>query len=275
LTSAIEVSKSDNYSRGVALYDQGLYTESIAEFERVLEAVPEDRPERKFASFYMCEAYANLGLTHLRMNMYRRAEEELNLALMIHPNYPDIHFCLAVTFYKQARYQRAETHLKRALEINPRYARARMYLGMTRLRRGDIEGLGDISESTCIEPAYQGVQYGRAMSLYQSGDLDRCLHLLEEVAETDADQVSTALEAGLRLMNMGQSEEATKAFLEAVAVCPNYADLRHYLGLCYLEQGMLEMAIGQLRHAIEINPDFVEAQTTLAIAVEMAGQTSG
>jgi tetratricopeptide (TPR) repeat protein len=260
----------------VALYDQGLYTESIAEFERVLEAVPDEAaPERRFASFYMCEAYGNLGLAHLRMNMYRRAEEELKLALMIHPNYPDLHLCLAVTHYKQARYRTAETHLLRALEINPRYAKARMYLGMTRLRRGDNEGLKDISDSTCVEPAYQGTRYEQAMSVYQTGDLDRCLQLLEEVAETDADQVSTALENGLRLMNAGNCEDATKAFLEAVSVCPNYADLRHYLGLCYLEQGMLEQAIGQLRTALEINPDFAAARTTLAVAYKKAGEGGG
>ena len=77
LIGTIDVSKNENYNRGVELYDQGSYTESIAAFERVLKSSDEGSPEHKFASFYMCEAYANLGLTHLRMNMYRRAEKEI------------------------------------------------------------------------------------------------------------------------------------------------------------------------------------------------------
>jgi len=269
----IEVSKNENYIRGLALYDQGLYTESIAEFERVLEAVPEENaPERRFANFYMCEAYANLGLAHLRMNMYRRAEEELKLALMIHPDYADLHFCLAVTHYKQGHYHKSEQGFRKALEINPRYARARIYLGMARLRQSDEGGQADITDAACLEPTYRCEAHERAMTLYRSGDLDRCLQLLEEVAETDTDHVSTALETGLRLMNAKKYEEATQAFLAAVSFCPKYADLRHYLGLCYLQQGMIEQAVGQFRTALEINPEFIAARTSLAVVYEKLGE---
>lgn len=273
MIGTIDVSSNENYNRGVELYDQGLYTESIAAFERVLESTEEQSPEHKFASFYMCEAYANLGLTHLRMNMYRRAEKELKLALVLHPDYADLHGCLAVTCYKQGRYEEAESYLRRALEINPDYARALMYLGMTRLRMGHEEGLADIEKAASKEPAFGGERYQKLRSFYQSGDLDRCLQLAEEIAETDTDQIGILLNQGLNCINAGDYQEAITHFMDAVAICPHYADVRHYLGLCYLNQGMLELGIGQFRKALEINPGFKAARLSLAGAYAKAGRT--
>lgn len=273
MIGTIDVSKNQSYNRGVALYDQGLYTESIAEFERVLESSEEHSPEHRFASFYMCEAYANLGLTHLRMNMYRRAEKELKLALMLNPDFADLHCCLAVTCYKQGRYDEAETHLEQAVKVNDKYARAMMYLGMTRLRKGDEKGLVDAATAASLEPTFRGDKYDKAISLYKNGDLDRCLQLLEEVAEMDTDRISVIMDKGLSLMNLGRYQEAAKVFLEAVSVCPQYADVRHYLGLCYLNQGMVDIAIGQFRKAIEINPSFKAARTSLAGAYAKSGRT--
>lgn len=273
MIGTIEVSRNENYSRGVALYDQGLYTESIAEFERVLETIPEeDAPERRFASFYMCEAYANLSLAHLRMNMYRRAEEELKQALVIHPEYADLHFSLAVTYYKQGHYTTAEEHFTKALQINPKYARAMLYLGMTKLRQGCESGIETMSEAVSLEPAYHGDEYKQAMKLYRTGDLDECLRLIEEIAETDVDHISLLLESGLKLMAAKMYREAALEFLEAVSFCPHYADVRHYLGLCYLQQGMVDLAVGQFRKALTVNPDFVAARVSLALAYAESGR---
>ena len=273
LIGTIDVSKNENYNRGVELYDQGSYTESIAAFERVLKSSDESSPEHKFASFYMCEAYANLGLAHLRMNMYRRAEKEIKLALVLHPDYADLHCCLAVTCYKQGRYDEAETHLMEAVKINPKYSRALMYLGMTRLRRGNVKGLDDIAKAMSLEPSFRSDGYDRVVALYESGDLDRCLQLVEEIAETDTDQINMLLKKGLGSMNSGDYQEATRAFLDAVSICPRYADVRHYLGLCYLNQDMLDLAIGQFRKSLDINPSFKAARLSLASAYMKAGKT--
>ena len=272
MMGTIGVSKNKHYDRGVALYDRGLYSEAITEFEHVNESVLEEgAPERRLASFYMCEAYANLGLVHLHMNMHRRAEEELKAALLIHPEYADLHFYLAVIYYRQARYDEAEPLFGKALAINPKFARALIYLGLARLCKGNEDGLADIAKAVTIEPAYKDERYEGALSLYSEGDRDRFRQLIEEVAETDVDQISGLLEKGVKLLKHKSYQEAVNVFLDAIAICPHYADLRHYLGFCYVRLGMIDLAIEQFRKALDMNPAFIAARVDLASAYGEAG----
>lgn len=267
------LTRDEHYDRGIALYDDGRYTEAIAEFQRVLEsALADDAPERKLASFYMCEAYATLGLAHLNMVAYRRAEEELKAALAIYPDYADLNFHLALVYYRQRRYAKAERQIKKAIAINPKYARGLMYLGLSRLHREISSGIEDVEWAVAIEPAYQNEEYRQALFLYRQGDTTRAIRYLEEVAETDVDHISGLMNNGFKLLKEREYGDATKAFLEAISLCPDYADLRHYLGLCYMRQGMLELATGQFAKALELNPNFVTAAVNLAIAYEKNGK---
>lgn len=269
-----EVSKNEHYNRGIALYDRGLYTEAIAEFEQVLKSVSQDdAPERKLATFHMCEAYANLGLAHLRRNMYHRAEEELKFALMIHPQYADLHYYLGIIYYRQEGYDGAEKRFQEALAVNPMFARALMYLGITRLTMGNEDGLANIAEAVAIEPAYDDDKYKRALALCDDGDTEQARQLLEEVAETDVDHIGYLLERGLKLMSEEEYPKAATAFQHAVAICPHYADLRHYLGLCYMHQDMIQEAVGQFKKALEINPGFFAARVNLATMYYRGGMT--
>lgn len=265
-------SVTEFYNRGITLFDHGLYAEAIREFRRVLDSdCDENSPERKLASWYMGEAYANLGIAQAKMNAYAQAEESLKFALMLHPEYPDLHFQLALVYYNQGLYDSAEAELKRSLEINPKYARALFYLGITRVRKGQTEGLNDIRKAVKLEPAYCDERYREALDLYKNGESDKAIKLLEEVAETDIDEIEYHLKKGLALMNKEMYLEAADAFLQAISVCPQYADLRNYLGICYLRQGLIDLAIAQFRKALDINPRFIGARLNLAIAYEAAG----
>ena len=271
----VEVFKNEHYSRGIKLYDNGLLAEAIVEFENVLEEAKERQsPERRLATFYMGEAYASLGKSHLRMNMLDRAEEELKFALALHPDYADLHLSLGAVYYRQRLYNEAEKSIRAALTINPKFARARMYLGLTQLRKGNENGLAEIAGGVMLEPAYDDERYEHAMCLYRDGEAEEALTRIEELAETDLDRIRCLLEKGVQMLESNAYSEALDALIEAVSICPHYADLRQYLGLCYAHRGMMERAIEQFQRAIEINPGFVLARINLAAAYEAVGRIS-
>ncbi|MCL6520307.1 MAG: tetratricopeptide repeat protein [Armatimonadetes bacterium] len=265
-------SVSEFYNRGIALFDHGLYAEAISEFQRVLDSdCDKNLPERKLAAWYMGEAYANLGIAQAKMNAYAQAEESLKFALMLHPEYPDLHFQLALIYYNQGLYDNAEAELTKALQINPKYARAMFYLGLARILKGKPEGLNDIKSAVRLEPAYCDERYREALELYNHGKHNQAIQLLEEVAKTDIDEIEYHLEKGLALMNKQMYLEAADAFLQAISICPQYADLRNYLGICYLKQGLADLAIVQFRKALDINPRFIGARLNLAAAYDAVG----
>lgn len=276
---ATEVSKTENvarneyYSRGIDFYDRGLYTEAIAEFERVLKTVSQtDAPERKLASFYMGESYANLGLAHLHMRMYHRAEEELRFALVLHQEYADLNFHLGVVYYRRGKYADAVLSFRKALSVNPAYSKAMMYLGLSRLMQNDAGGMKHIEEAVGVQPAYGDARYQQAMAAWEAGKSRETVVLLEELADTDMDAATHLLKKGLEFLRESMFAEASDALKEAVELHPQYADLRNYLGQSYLWQDVIDPAIEQFQKAIEINPSFVGAHMNLASAYERDGR---
>lgn len=265
--------RNESYSRGIDFYDQGLYTEAIVEFEHVLKTVPgADGPERKLASFYMGESYANLGLAHLHMRMYFRAEEELKFALLLHPEYADLNFHLGVVHYKCGKFADSRPLFEKAISINPKYYKGMMYLGLSLLMEEDAGGMRYVNEVVEAQPAYADARYYQAVKAWNSGDIRQAVILLEDLVETDVDASAQLLEKGLEYLKESIFPEAAGVLREAVALHPHYADLRNYLGQSYLWQDMIDQAIGQFQKAIEINPGFVGAHMNLASAYERDGR---
>lgn len=264
---------NEHYHRGIALYDRGLYAEAISEFERVLQSVPEDpTPERRLSSFYICEAHTHLGIAYLRSGNYRRAEQELELAILTHPEYADLHYYLGVIFYKQAKYEQAQTEFKQALDINPKYAKCLLYLGITQLQMGSDEGLRWLNQAIGIQPAYGGRKYDLAIRFYSQSQVPQACKLIEEIADLDVDHIGFMLSKAMHLMKDDHYYEASHVLLDAVGICPHYADVRHHLGICYLRLGKAGEAAQQLSKALEINPAFVSARLNLARAYSDLGK---
>lgn len=267
MIGAVDSTRNEHYSRGIALYDHGQYAEAVSELDQVLQDVADESvPERRLAAFYIGEAYANLGGMHLSMGMYRNAADELSRALALHPEYADLRFGLGLAYYHLGDLDSAEAGFLSALAINDRFAKALIYLGVVRLRKGNDSGLESIAEAVALEQAYGGTRYDLALSAYESGDRDGACAIFEELAETDTDQVGYLIDKGLMQIRRGDYADAIDTFSEAIVVCPNYADLRHNLGLCYLHQGEVDKAIEEFTRALSINPTFIAAKMHLAQA---------
>lgn len=273
MTVDVEECGNSHYKKGLAHFDRGDFKEAIEEFEKVLRSLDDvSEPVRKLASFHIGEAYTNLGMSHLKMKMYKRASEELKYAILVHPEYADLRFSLAVAYYEQGRYAEAESELRESVRINPRFAKALLYLGMTCLRDANDEGIGYVSRAAEVQPAYSGEKCNEAIRVYQTGNIRKAVSILEEVAETDVDHIGSLLNEAMRMMRKGDYSDAISFLIEAISACPNYADLRYHLGTCYLNLDMADLAGGQFTKALEINPDFFAARMGLATAYEMTGK---
>jgi protein O-GlcNAc transferase len=272
LVAATEVSSNEYYDRGVELYDQAMYTESISAFEDALDLTRKGSPEYDRTLSYMCEAYTKLGLAHLRTRSLSCAEDCFVRALGIREGYADLNYHLGVVYYRQERYAEAEKCFRKSLSINPKFTRAHVHLGMAMLRQGQEDGLAHVEDVSSLGPQFGAVKHRQALRLYREGSKQQFFVMMNQLIDNNGDQVKDLLERGQKLIKQHDYREAAKVYLEAVTICPGYADLRQYLGLCYLRQGSLGNAIIHFNKALEINPCFSDARVSLALAYERSGK---
>lgn len=271
LVAATEVNSNECYDRGVALYDQAMYTESIAAFEDALGLTSKGSPEYERTLSYMCEVYTKLGLAHLRTKSLSNAEDYLTRALGIRNGYADLYYHLGDVYYQQERYAEAEERFRKSLSINPKFARAQVHLGMAMLRQGKEDGLAR-AESASLGPRFGAVKHRQALRLYREGDKQQFFSMMDRLIDTDGDLVKDLLERGQKLVKQRNYREASIVFLKAVSVCPSYADIRQHLGLCFLRQDSLGNAIIHFNKALEINPLYSDARVSLSLAYERSGK---
>ncbi len=175
----------------------------------------------------MTQAYYLLGMAYLDYDLNGNARSAFKNAVKLDEDFAD------------AYYQLGALHLKKLR--NPK--RARKYLET-------------------------------AESLYtQTGDLARAglaHQLLAPVDEVHDRQQAAEdwLKEGLRLQQLGLYQSAVDACKKTIAFHPEYVDAYYNMGIAYgsledIGQPKIESAIGALKHAVRLQPNFVHAQIAL------------
>jgi tetratricopeptide (TPR) repeat protein len=258
---------NEHYSKGIEFFDQGLYREAISEFEIIIQTVDSSDPACKLAKFYLGEAHAQLGLERAYRGASVQAEGDLRRAIDINPKYPDLHYHLARVYIQKGEYQQAVSEFETALALNPRYARALFELGMLRYRMGERElGMEMVSRAVDIEPGYSNKLYREALAAHKTRHWNKTLSKLEELSETNVDDISYHFRLGKDHYKRGDYQSAIGDFERALSIQPGYADIRNWLGLAYLAAEEPSKALIEFSRALEINPNFIAARINAGAA---------
>lgn len=127
-------------------------------------------------------------------------------------------------------------------------------------------------------------EFSRALDLFNVGEYRKALKVFDELLERHEPgeelDVATielyACESHVALsrerMNQGDLEEACREMEVAVKLKPNFADLRYHLGNFLMELKQFQAAKENFVHALEINPKYFKASTSLARAYFADGE---
>src|SRR6266404_1980222 len=85
--------------------------------------------------------------------------------------------------------------------------------------------------------------------------------------KVDKPAVDTLYQQGLRSLQKGDLAAARAAFEKVVQLAPNAAEAHNSLGWVLLKTGHPDEAAAQLRTAVKLKPDFMEAHINLANAL--------
>jgi tetratricopeptide (TPR) repeat protein len=265
--------RSPHYDRGIRLFDQGLYEQAIEAFRLTLDEPRGGPLVERLARFYLAESHSALALAQMTNRAEERAIDNLRQAITISPNYADLHYHLGCAYQNQNEITLAIPAFERALEINPGYARARLQLGVALYQIGRrSEGLDAAEDAVALDSSLNQHLLTEARKADEDEDTDTALGHLRRIGETDGDEAMFHARLALDLFRRGMLEEAIDEYKQALAINPNYADLRNQLGVTLFAARRDEEAVAEFAHALKINPRYVEARLNHGLALRRLGR---
>lgn len=171
--------------------------------------------------------YNNLAIALNEEGKTAEAIANLQEAVRLRPSYGVAHFNLATLYAKAGRFDEAARHQHEAVRLYPRFADARNNLGQILATRGEMESAArQLRQALEIDPTLGDAHFNLAVVLAKRG----------------------------------RSEEALQHFQRILESSQAY----YYLGRVAASEGRLDEAAGHLRQALLIEPDFPEAEKSLA-----------
>ncbi len=193
-----------------------------------------------------------LGREHYAKRDFEKAEQFLRQVLDEQDRFADVHDMLGVISHSRGNFVQAERHFERALELNPSYTEAALNLAVTYNDRGKYEAAREIYTRIKGRPA------GAVTTLdpFARGKL----------ANMHADLAQAYVDSGL-------VREAVDELRKAVALCPQFADLRTRLGSLLRDTNDLEGAREQYEAAVNARPGYVPARIQLGVTLLSLGRS--
>ena len=166
--------------------------------------------------------------------------------------FADVHNMLGVIWHDQGKFAKALEAFEQALKINPAYTEACLNLAVT------YNDLGMYHEARAV---YARASQGAAED---SGNIDPFVKGKLSNMHADLADVYSAL---------GQFQEAILEYRKALAMRPDFADIRTSLGKALREVGRKEDAIKELTEAKSQRPKYAAAGVQLGLTWYTLGRS--
>nr|XP_048271664.1 tetratricopeptide repeat protein 6 isoform X1 [Myodes glareolus]XP_048271666.1 tetratricopeptide repeat protein 6 isoform X1 [Myodes glareolus] len=216
-------------------------------------------------------AYVNIGLIYLlHLDNYTEAFWRFSEAIRVDPLYIQSYICRAETYSKLHKLKKAVYELSRAIHLQPDaiqlyIIRGQYFLTMKcyDLAKFTIYQVAEMNKGLIeLTPIQQALIYSFCENH------DKAISVLEGVTATRPEISTYALLAKAQ-MKAKKIKEALRIFKKALEMFsssdkgPNaitvLAECLYNLGLCYMEEGNLQMAFDSFTKAVKANPDFADA----------------
>lgn len=192
-----------------------------------------------------------LGREHYQKREFGKAESVFQEVLSICDGFPDVFDMLGVIAHARGDFALAERHFERAVSLNPNYTEAQLNLMVTYNDLGKYE----LARKVHAQIRERGSRDGESsVDPFARG----------KIANMHADISQAYLDAGMLHGAIAELERA-------VALCPDFVDLRTRLATLYRDNGEHERAKAELEIVLSSNPHYVQARVVLGALLLSAG----
>jgi tetratricopeptide (TPR) repeat protein len=192
-----------------------------------------------------------LGREHYERHEYDRAEHFLQSVLDAQVDYADVHDMMGVIHHERGDFVRAASFFERAVALNPRYTEALLNLAVTYNDSGRYEEAREV--------------FARMRASREGGGAGGDAYALGKIANLHAGVAQAYADAGYL-------EDAARELEKAVALRPEFVDLRVKLASLYRDAGRLADAERELVAACTQNPGYARARILLGVTLIALGR---
>ncbi|MCX5700829.1 MAG: tetratricopeptide repeat protein [Candidatus Omnitrophica bacterium] len=236
------------------------------------------------------QAHNNLGLVYEQMNLYPQAICEYKKALQIYPQLIEARSNLANVYYKTGKFKEARDEYAIVEKSVPasKIGELQNNIGCIYEVEGSFnEALDRFRLALKYDPKLNFAHLNIAKIYIRQSNLDlaaiQILQSLPEIAGEKANKndylrviaeyikslknincaISFYNNLGLSFAAAGYLDASSASFSRALDLDPRYADAHFNLGLVYLKTGDKRKAIFELKSALKINPNHLQAKELL------------
>ena len=261
------------YTKGIALYEEGRYTEAI-EFLREAAKKQPGSSTGTLASFHLRQALVAQGRHLLRSGRPEEALHYLNEAAGTWDAFPDLQFLVGAAQGLSGDWESALKSAVAALRLNPDYCEARLLEACALVHMGRNREAAD-SLNKLLESGRRSDSPLVAALAREGGYLPPTLPLdlparLEKAAGGQLQE--SAVGAAVALCRAGHWDEGIARLREMVADHPGYPDYRIKLAAALFQVGQAESALPEVEEALRLNPRYRTAGYLKALILADQGR---
>lgn len=176
------------------------------------------------------------------LSRWQEALGLLERLVVEHPGYADLHNMMGVANHHMGQWSRAERAFREALRLNPRYTEASLNLAVL------LNDTGKYEDARLL--------YRQALEV-----LSKEKNAMDPMASGKIANMHAALAQAYT--EALRPEEAQAEYQRALALCPNFADIRFALAGLLLEQKQADAAHVQLQRCIADQPRYMAPRVRL------------
>lgn len=207
-----------------------------------------------------------LGLHYEALQEWEKAKDVYFRILTRDPLNPDAHYYLGALYARLGALDQARQSFEEALDLDPNHGatlEALSAMGMA----GEGSFTAEVLErSTTQSPQGPARLLNQIHARLESQDYEEALSLAREGERTFPTQVGFVYLEGVALQELGNMEQAKKAFQTAIKLNPQHEESHLALANLYFDLGKYVYAALSYQEAIYLNPQNTEARYMQGLA---------
>ncbi len=196
-----------------------------------------------------------LAIQEHRENRLEQAEQAYHQVLSIQPNHPEALYGLGIIAQQTGKFSEAEKLLSTAVRVQPDSVKGWFALGNLHHTQGQLsEAETAYKQAIALRPDAVSIYNNLGYTLQQQGKWSEAINCYQKALQLQPNCVEADVNLGNALHALGKLSPDKQA---------HYAQLNHKLGLGRQKAGDLQTAEVYFQKALELNPNYGEAYTSL------------